>query len=278
MSLSGQVAIITGGSAGIGREIAVRLAREGASLVLAARSAERLEQTAAEIRQSGARVLAVAADVSDPGDLSALVDAAVSEFGHIDVLVNNAGIDCYHHFHTLEMEDILATIEINLTGTILLTRLVIPHMLERGSGHVINMASTAGKHCPGFASVYGATKAGQIAFTEGLRGEYLDRGISATAICPGFTRSGGIYDRMVAATGKTTSALLGSTTSAAVASAVVKALRTRAPEVIVNWPPVRPAMVIKEIFPRLGEKLAMLASRKFSKRVANAVEADEKSE
>jgi len=277
MSLSGQVAIITGGSAGIGREIAVHLAKEGASLVLAARSAERLEQTAEELRQTGARVLGVAADVSDPGDLSTLVETAVSEFGQIDILVNNAGSDCYHHFHTLEMEDILATIEINLTGTILLTRLVIPHMLERGRGQVINVASTAGKHWPGFASVYGATKAGQIAFSEGLRGEYLDRGISATAICPGFTRSGGIYDRMVAATGKTTSSLLGSTTSAAVASAVVKALRTKAPEIIVNWPPVRPAMVIKEIFPRIGEKLAMLASRKFSKRVADAVEADRKS-
>lgn len=274
MTLSGQVAIITGGSAGIGRELAVRLATEGCALVLAARSAERLEQTATELRELGARVLAVPADVSDPGDLSALVDAAMSEFGQIDILINNAGIDCYHHFHTLEMEDILATIEINLTGTILLTRLVIPHMLERSRGHVINMASTAGKHCPGFASVYGATKAGQIAFTEGLRGEYLDRGICATAICPGFTRSGGIYDRMIAATGKTTSSLLGSTTSEAVAAAVVKALRTKAPEVIVNWPPVRPAMVIKEIFPRLGEKLAMLASRKFSKRVADAVEAD----
>ena len=274
MSLSGQVAIITGGSAGIGRAIAARLAQEGASLMLAARSASRLEEAAAELRAAGATVQTVAADVSDPGDLTQLVDATLSEFGQIDVLVNNAGIDCYHHFHTLEMEDILGTIETNLTGTILLTRLVIPHMLERSSGHIINVASTAGKHCPGFASVYGATKAGQIAFTQGLRGEYGDRGISASAICPGFTRSGGIYDRMVQATGKTTSSLLGSTTTDAVAAAVVKAIRTGTPELIVNWPPVRPAMVIKEIFPRLGEKLAMMASRKFARRVADAHEAD----
>lgn len=275
MSLSGQVAIVTGASAGIGREIANRLAKEGSSLVLAARSADKLEEAAASLRNLGGTVIAVPADVSDPGDLSALVDATIEEYGRIDILVNNAGIDCYHHFHTLEIEDILATIETNLTGTILLTRLVIPHMLKHSSGSVINLASTAGKHCPGFAAVYGATKAGQIAFTEGLRGEYLARGISSTAICPGFTRNGGIYDRMVKATGKKTSSMLGSTTSEAVAAAVVKAIRTRAPEIIVNWPPVRPAMVIKELFPRLGEKLAMMASWKFSKRVADANESSE---
>lgn len=270
MSLSGQVVVITGGSAGIGREIASQLSEQGAKLVLAARSADKLQQFADELSASSREVLAVPADVSDPGDLANLVDQTLARFGQIDVLINNAGVDCYRRFEELETEEILSTIETNLTGTILLTRLVIPHMLERGSGVIINMASTAGKHCPGFAGVYGATKAGQIAFTQGLRGEYLDRGISATAICPGFTRSGGIYDRMVESTGKKTPFALGSTSADAVAGAVLKAIRTGAPELIVNWPPVRPAMVIKEIFPRLGEKIAMFASKKFARRVAEA--------
>lgn len=270
MSLSGQVVVITGGSAGIGREIASQLSEQGAKLVLAARSADKLQQFADELSANSREVLAVPADVSDPGDLANLVDQTLARFGQIDVLINNAGIDCYRRFEELETEEILSTLETNLTGTILLTRLVIPHMLERRSGVIINMASTAGKHCPGFAGVYGATKAGQIAFTQGLRGEYLDRGITATAICPGFTRSGGIYDRMVKSTGKKTPFALGSTSADAVAGAVLKAIRTGAPELIVNWPPVRPAMVIKEMFPRLGEKLAMFASKKFARRVAEA--------
>lgn len=270
MSLSGQVVVITGGSAGIGREIASQLSEQGAKLVLAARSADKLQQFADELSANSREVLAVPADVSDPGDLANLVDQTLARFGQIDVLINNAGIDCYRRFEELETEEILSTLETNLTGTILLTRLVIPHMLERRSGVIINMASTAGKHCPGFAGVYGATKAGQIAFTQGLRGEYLDRGITATAICPGFTRNGGIYDRMVKSTGKKTPFALGSTSADAVAGAVLKAIRTGAPELIVNWPPVRPAMVIKEMFPRLGEKLAMFASKKFARRVAEA--------
>lgn len=270
MALSGQVVVITGGSAGIGREIALQLSDQGAKLVLAARSADKLQQFADELAAKSRDVLAVPADVSDPGDLANLVDQTIDRFGQIDVLINNAGVDCYYPFEELDTEEILSTIETNLTGTILLTRLVVPHMLQQGSGTVINMASTAGKHCPGFAGVYGATKAGQIAFTQGLRGEYLDRGISATAICPGFTRSGGIYDRMVKVTGKKTPFALGSTSADAVAKAVLKAIRTGPPEIIVNWPPVRPAMVIKEIFPRLGEKLAMFASKKFAKRVASA--------
>ena len=168
------------------------------------------------------------------------------------------------------MDEILQTIETNLTGTILLTRLVIPHMLEKSRGTIINMASTAGKQCPGFASVYGATKAGLIGFTQGLRSEYEGRGITATAVCPGFTKDGGIYDRMVASTGKKTSLALGGTSATAVANAVLKAVRSSPPEMIVNWPPVRPAMVLKEIFPRLCEMLANAVSRKFAKRVADA--------
>ena len=189
-------------------------------------------------------------------DLKRLVEQAMERFGQIDVLVNNAGIECFYHFDQLTTEQIEQTLQTNLTGTILLTRLVVPHMLSQGKGSIINMASTAGKHCPPYGAVYGATKAGMIAFTQGLRGEYLDRGIRSTAICPGFTKSGGVYDRIVESTGRKTSTALGGTNTGAVALAVVKAIQTGPPEVIVNWPPVRPAMVIREIFPGLGEKIS----------------------
>lgn len=277
MTLQEKVTIITGASAGIGQEIARRLAKEKARLVLAARSEDKLQALAAELSAAGCETLVVRTDVSDPNDLSELVDRTIERFGRIDILVNNAGVECFRHFEQTETEEILQTIEINLTGSIMLARLVIPHMLKQKSGAIINMASTAGKHCPAFGCVYGATKAGLIGFTQGLRGEYLSEGISATAICPGFTTSGGVYDRIVTATGKKTSVALGGTTTAAVANAVVKAIRKGPPELIVNWPPIRPAMVFTQIFPRLGEMLATAVSKKFVKRAADAAAAERES-
>jgi len=267
-----KVAIITGASAGIGQEVARRLAKENAKLVLAARSEDKLQELAAELSSAGCECLVIRTDVSDPNDLSELVDRTIAHFGRIDILVNNAGVECFRRFENASMEEILQTIETNLTGTILLTRLVVPHMLEQKSGAIVNMASTAGKHCPAYGSVYGATKAGLIGFTQGLRGEYLDLGITITAICPGFTKSGGIYERIVTATGKKTSLALGGTSTRAVANAVMKAITKGPPELIVNWPPVRPAMVLREIFPRIGEMLANAVSKTFVKRAADAAE------
>lgn len=270
MTVQEKVAIITGASAGIGQEIARRSAKEGAKLVLAARSEDKLQQLSDELAAAGCQALVVRTDVSDPNDLNELVTKTIEHFGRIDILVNNAGVECFRHFEQADAEEILQTIETNLTGSIMLTRYVIPHMLKQKSGAIINMASTAGKHCPPFASVYGATKAGLIGFTQGLRGEYMSHGITATAICPGFTKSGGIYDHIVKTTGKKTSLALGGTSTAAVANAVIKAIRKGPPELIVNWPPVRPAMVLREIFPRLGEMLATAVSKKFVKRAADA--------
>ena len=264
-----QVAIVTGASAGIGRTIALRLTADGYSVVLAARSTDKLTDLQKQIEDSGGIALAVTCDVSDPNDLMELVDQTINHFGRIDVLVNNAGVECFEHFEQIAFERILETIEVNFTGAVLLSRLVIPSMLEQNSGCIINMASTAGKHCPAFGAVYGATKTALIGFTEGLRGEYLDRGISSTAICPGFTKNGGIYDRMVASVGRGTSAAVGSTTVDAVADAAMKAVRSGPPEIIVNWPPMRPVFLLKLLFPRLGEKLILSVSRKFTKQAAD---------
>lgn len=270
MTSTEQVALITGASAGIGRAVALRLAAGGYRVVLAARSKDKLDQLQQEINAAGQEALAVSCDVSDPNDLTRLHEQTMEHWGRIDVLVNNAGVECFEHFEDVEFDRILQTIEVNLTGAILLTRLVIPTMLEQQSGCVINMASTAGKHCPAFGAVYGATKSALIGFTEGLRGEFLQRGISATAICPGFTRDGGIYDRMVESTGRTTSTALGGTTADAVAEAVLKSIQSGTPEVILNWPPMKPVLLLKQLFPRLGEKIILAVSRKFTGRVADA--------
>jgi short-subunit dehydrogenase len=264
-----QVAIVTGASAGIGRTVALRLTADGYSVVLAARSKDKLADLQKQIEDSGGIALAVSCDVSEPNDLMELADQTINHFGRIDVLVNNAGVECFEYFEQIAFERIMETIEVNFTGAILLSRLVIPSMLEQNSGCIINMASTAGKHCPAFGAVYGATKTALIGFTEGLRGEYLDRGISSTAICPGFTKNGGMYDRMVTSVGRGTSAAVGSTSVDAVADAVMRAIRSGPPEIIVNWPPMRPVFLLKMLFPRLGEKLILSVSRKFTKQAAD---------
>jgi short-subunit dehydrogenase len=262
--------IVTGASAGIGRLICQRLAQRKHRLVLAARSADKLAQLRTELEATGCECISVTTDVADPNGLEALVKATVDRFGRIDVLVNNAGIECFSEFDQLSLDQILQTIETNLTGAIVLTRQVVPIMRQQGFGRIINMASAAGKHGPPFGAVYGATKAGMIAFTQGLRGELLPVGISATAICPGFATGGAVYDDIIGATGKGTPTLMGGTTAEKVAAAVEKAIQTGQPEMILNFPALRPVFLFRDVFPRLGEKLILAFTFKFFRRAAKS--------
>jgi short-subunit dehydrogenase len=268
--LRGCTALITGASAGIGLHVARRLAAAGANLVIAARHADKLEAAAGLLRGSGVKVLVVPTDVGRRDELERLVDSTVREFKTIDVLVNNAGIEAFCHYEDLPLGRIDETIRVNLTSALLLTRLVVPHMLSAGRGHVVNMSSTAGKHGPAFGALYGTTKAGLINFTQALRAEYRGHGVSASVICPGFTDDGGIYDRMKVHSGRRSPALLGSTTADRVARAVVRAIEKDVPETIVNWTPLRPIMVLTQMFPSLGATLARAASVRFLKRVADS--------
>jgi short-subunit dehydrogenase len=143
-------------------------------------------------------------------------------------------------------------------------------MKSQRFGRIINMASTAGKHGPAYGAVYGATKAGLIAFTQSLRGELSEHGILSTAICPGFATDGGIYDEIVKATGRRTPPLLGGTTAVSVARAVESAIRTAPPERILNFPALRPMFLFRDVFPRLGERIILAVTRKFLRRAALA--------
>lgn len=260
--------IVTGASAGLGRHICQCLAKKQFRLVLAARSVDKLETLQRELEATGCECISVPTDVADPNALESLVKAAMKRFGRIDVLINNAGIECFSEFHELPLDQILQTIETNLTGTIVLTRHVVPIMRQQGFGRIINMASTAGKHGPAFGAVYGATKAGLIAFTQGLRGELLKVGITATAICPGFATDGGVYDEIVKATGQTSPFYLGGTTADRVARAVEKSIRSGCPEMILNYPPLRPVFLFRDMFPRLGEMLILACTFRFLRRAA----------
>lgn len=268
-----RVVIVTGASAGIGKAICDRLSPDRFSLVLAARNPDRLRVAQTELEARGMTCLSVQTDVADPNDLERLVRETIERFGRIDVLINNAGIECFGSFDDFSTDQILQTIEINLTGSILLARLVIPYMRKQKSGVIINMASTAGKHGPAFGAVYGASKAGLIAFTQGLRGEFLAEGITATAICPGFAANGGIYDRIVSVARRTSPPLLGGTTADAVARAVERAILRGSPEIILNWPPLRPVFLFRDVFPRIGERIILAVTRKFLRRAATKPDA-----
>jgi short-subunit dehydrogenase len=274
VSLEGKVALITGGSQGIGRAVATALAQKGMNLVLAARSADKLELAAQELRQSGVRVLTVPTDVSKRADLERLVEAAVAEFGGIDVLVNNAGIEAFRAFHDIPVEQIEATILTNTVGSIVLTRLVIPVMQKQGWGRIINMASTAAIQAPPYGATYAATKASLLQFSMSLRLEYAGSGISATAICPGFTEEGGIYEVIKTEMGRPVPWLMGGTTAQAVAKKVIKALRTDPPRIVVEHPGVRAFFAIAHIFPRLGEWFTHKVATRFFRNLATKREED----
>lgn len=264
--LKGRTAIVTGASAGLGVRVARALAAEGMNLVLAARSVAALEAVAAELRGLGVKAIAVPTDVADGQQLTRLVERTVSELGSIDVLVNNAGIEAFRPFHELDADDIRRTIDVNLTATLQLTRLVLPHMIQARRGHIVNMASTAGKQGPAFGAAYGASKAGMIAFTQSLRTEYHGTGVSASAVCPGFASDGGIYEVIRQRIGKGTPWYVGSTTAEAVARAVVKAIKRDRPDVIVNIPALRPVFVLCQAFPRIGEWIVRKTTFKYLKR------------
>lgn len=190
MSLTGQVALVTGASSGIGRGVALAFAREGAKVVVnypADGEAARAAEVCGQIAQGGGEALALRADVSVPGEVEAMVSATLSRFGRPDILVNNAGIATAGAVHELAIEDWDRLIAVHLRGTFLVTRAVLPHMYARGSGRIINTASQlAYKGAPGFAH-YTAAKAGIIAFTRSLALEIGDRGINVNCVAPGAT-------------------------------------------------------------------------------------------
>ncbi|HLG14072.1 MAG TPA: SDR family NAD(P)-dependent oxidoreductase [Blastocatellia bacterium] len=184
--LDGQVVIVTGASAGIGEAAARRLARAGASVVIAARRRDRLEALKREIEEAGGRALAVAADVTSSDDRARLVRETMSAFGRIDALINNAGFGQRGPIELVPVENIRQNFETNLFSLIALTQLVIPIMRKQESGRIVNISSVAGRIARPLSSVYDATKHALEAISDGLRGELAPFGIKVVIIEPGF--------------------------------------------------------------------------------------------
>ncbi len=202
--LVGKVVIITGASRGIGRALAHAFVERGAHMVLAARSADDLEAVAAECRtlHPHAEVLTVPTDVTDEAQLERLVATTLERFGRVDVLVNNAGVRIGGAFTELDPSSLRRQVEINLLATMRLTQMVLPTMLKRQQGYIVNVASQAGRHAEPYFVTYGASKHGVIGFSEGLRRELAGTGVRVLTVSPGFTDTemvtaiGPVYRRM----------------------------------------------------------------------------------
>jgi NAD(P)-dependent dehydrogenase (short-subunit alcohol dehydrogenase family) len=180
----GKVALVTGAAAGIGRATAERLASEGASLFLCDVATDGLEETAKLCTERGAQAETARCDVSREEECAGAVQACVHRFGRLDVLVNIAGILSLDHTHELSPERWNQVLAVNLTGTFLMCRAALPHLLESG-GNIVNTSSTSALQGMPYAAAYGATKAGVLALTRTLAVEYAKRGLRANAVCPG---------------------------------------------------------------------------------------------
>ena len=185
-ALTDKVALVTGANSGIGREIALTFAQEGATVVLAARREAKLKEVAREVRNRGGESLVVPTDVSQEDQVVAMVGQALAEFGRVDVLVNNAGMGHWGpvvEFKTEEWDEVFA---VNVKGTFLCCREVLPGMVEQRSGRIINISSDAGVIPFAEDSAYCAAKAAVIAFSRCLALEMLPHGVGVHVICPGY--------------------------------------------------------------------------------------------
>ena len=186
--LTGKTAFVTGASRGIGRAIAVALAQAGADLALVARTAEGLADTADDVTAVGRKAVVFPADVTDQVAIAGAVAAAIDQLGKVDVVVNNAGGSNFMvPFRDLRMSGWDKLMKLNLSSAVYVCQAFAPHLLDRGSGSVINVASVAGVASAPLISPYGAAKAALISLTKTLAVEWAGNGVRVNALCPGWT-------------------------------------------------------------------------------------------
>jgi short-subunit dehydrogenase len=252
--LKGRNALVTGGSGGIGAQVARTLAGAGMNVALAGRRDEALASVADGLRSVGVRAAAVPADLYERAQVEALVERAETALGPLDVLVNNAGVEQAGAFTRYEAHELTSMIELNLTAPLLLTHRVLPGMLERRRGHVVFISSMAGKLGPPYQVPYAAAKAGLIAITQSLRAEYLHAPVGFSVVCPGFVAGDGMYQRM-AEQGMASNRMMGTTRIERVGEQVLIAIRRDRAELIESGRPMRPLLALGQLAPQLGERI-----------------------
>jgi short-subunit dehydrogenase len=246
--LNGRHAVLTGASRGVGMHLALALAKEGVNLTLAARSAGDLQTVRDQVVALGCDAIAVPTDVGDADQRAALLAQAEAALGPVDILVNNAGVEWSAFYADQDEAEIHQTMTINLTAPMLLTRAALPSMIKRGEGHILNLASAAGKSGTPYEAAYSASKFGLIGFSHALRAELSGTGVGCSVVCPGFIADDGMYARF-ADQGLKASPILGVSKMSKVTGAVIDAIKKDRADVVVNPTPLRPVVALETIVP-----------------------------
>lgn len=258
--LTGRRAIVTGASSGIGRAVAVELADAGAKVAVAARSADKLDRLAAELRGRGREALPVAADVTNPEDRERLVRTVVSTWGGVDVLVNNAGVASWGHFATSTEEINREIMEVNFFAPVELTRLAVPHLTIGRQPAVVNVTSMCGRRGMPAWPEYSASKFALVGMSEAWRGEFARYGVDVVTIVPGLTKTG-LNDHLLRNEGRADLPFDSGMEPAAVALRIVAALRDGKTEVVLGSE-ARKILLVNKFAPRfLSRRIAREVTR-----------------
>ena len=266
-------AILTGASHGIGPYIARALAARGTNLLLVARSEPELARLARELRTRETKVAVAAIDLAGRQAAEQVAAAAAAELGTVDVLVNNAAVELQRRFHTLDTDEIETVIRVDLITPIALARLLLPTMLERGYGRIINISSIAGRVGFPFTEAYAASKDGLIAFSRVLRNDYRRAGVSATAIVLGAVKDAGLGQRTLDELGLQTNTSF-MVTPEKVAKTVVRAIEKDKAEIVLMPGPGRLLKALMDLYPGFGPTMNRISGgEKFMGLVADHREA-----
>ena len=192
-NMNGRTVLITGGSRGLGLEMAREVAHQGADIVICARDAEELQRAEAELKGIGVDVLSVVCDLTDQESVKQMVAQSIERFGHIDMLINNAGIIQVGPYENMQAEDFRKAIETNYMANVYTVEAVLPHMQKRNDGRIINISSVGGRVSVPHLLPYSASKFAFTGFSEGLRGALKSHNIKVTTVSPGLMRTGSPY-------------------------------------------------------------------------------------
>lgn len=268
MNLRGQVALVTGGTRGLGFALADELARQGARVVICARSAQELTVASRELARRGADVLGIQCDVSRPDEVQRMVASALERYGRIDVLINNAGIIIVGPIQNQRLEDFQEAMDIIFWGAFHTTNAVLPQMLDRHAGRIVNITSIGGKVSVPHLLSYSGAKFALVGYSEGLRAELAKDGIRVTTVVPGLMRTGSYVNALFTGQHRKEytwfslgdSLPLLSISARRAARQIVAATREGRPELVVSWQ-AQLLSRLHGLFPGLTTRILTIANR-----------------